>query len=660
MGKAMDKSRHLRASLATPTTQLALGGAAIGLLLFILLYGFTPLNMTNDSWLRGGYVEKDVIQHYAGWLFYRSSPLGFPLGVAGQMDYPTGGYIGFTDSIPLFALLFRPFASLLPASFQYFGLWGFLCSGLQGAAAALLLSLFSTSKKRILLLTTLFVLAPILLDRQLRHGALGAQWLILFSLYLYFKHRRTGRFFSPGFVALSALSITIHPYFIPMVFALLFALLVENAFLQRQWRQPLAMLALCLGACAGAGWLLGAFMKGSAAGSTPYGYFSMNLNALFNPEGRGYHWSLLLPPLNQRAGNYDGFNYLGLGLGLALACLTIDGLLHLRKWPVASMIKRHGGLLFVSAFLTLFAISNEVSAQGRLLFVLPLPTSLLRLATIFRSSGRMFYPVWYLLLLAACLYLLRRPALRWRTLAAGLLVAIQLIDLSPGLVAKAQSFRPYQPLVQSPLHSPFWQQTAGQYQHLASLDADGLQDSIFLALYAADNGMTTDDPFSARFDLNQREQQVAANIEALRTGTFREDTLYITSTPAVFLDLAEALDTKLFCARIDDHWFVFAPYNTGFKGYHGSDAVPVSAIPFTIADYSDALWDHGVLIESPNIVSFEDTAFARSRLEGKTALIADGVRYPILKIDYGDVGWLLVTLDTPSALPLQGVPLKSE
>lgn len=33
----------------------------IGLLTFIIIYGLTPLNVTNDSWIMAGYDEKDII-----------------------------------------------------------------------------------------------------------------------------------------------------------------------------------------------------------------------------------------------------------------------------------------------------------------------------------------------------------------------------------------------------------------------------------------------------------------------------------------------------------------------------------------------------------------------------------------------------------------------
>lgn len=649
--------QRLTAGLKTKQAQLVLTGALLGAAAFLLLYGFSPLNPANDAWLRGGYVERDTVQHYAGWLFYRASPLTFPLGIATEMNPPFGGYVGLSDSIPIFALLFRLLAGVLPVPFQYFGLWGFLCSILQGAAAALLLGLFTQNRLYNALLSLLFVFAPIFLDRQLRHGSLGAQWLILFALYLYFKHRRAGTFYSVGFVALCALSITIHPYFVPMVFAVLAALLLENAAKTKKWGQAAAMLGISLAATLAAGFVMGAFSTGTDSGSTPYGYFSMNLNALWNPSSRGYHWSLFLPAQNQTLGNYDGFNYLGLGVLLVLAAMAVDAVVHIRQRPLRRFVAPHWGLLLVSACLFVFAVSNQVTAQGRVLLTLPLPKVILDLAGMFRSSGRMFYPVWYLLLLAACVYLLRRPPVKWRTAAVCGLVLVQMADLSPALLAKATDFRPYQAMP-SPMQSDFWDETAGCFGRIASLDEEGLYAAMDLALYAADNGMVDDDAFTARFDTAQRNAQRQENLALLTGGAAPADTLFITSVEATFLEYAEALQGDFYCARIDGGWYVFAPYSGDFTGYSGADALPIDAYPLTIADYTDGLWDHGVLLSDRRVVCFEDSAFARRRVDGPAALRAPDGSYRILDVDYGDAGWILVTLDR-DATALQGQPLES-
>lgn len=636
------------------TQKMVFTGAVLGAAAFILLYGFFPLIMTDDTWVRGGYVERDIIQHYTGWLFYRSSPLTFPLGIATKMNIPFGSYIGLSDSIPLFALLFRLVEPLLPQTFQYFGLWAFLCSILQGAFASLLLSLFTKNNRYNLLLAPLFIFAPIFLDRQMRHSSLGAQWLILFCLYLYFKHRRSGRFFSRGFILAACLSIAIHPYFTPMVFALLFALLAENALAAKKWREPLLMLAASLGATAATAFVLGVFWGQSSAGSTPYGYFSMNLNALFNPTSRGYTWSLFLPVQNQVLGNYDGFNYLGLGVLLTLAVLGVDTLLHLKKWPVLAFLQNRFGLIFVSLSLTVFAVSNQITAQGRVLAYIPLPRILLQLAENLRSSGRMFYPVWYLLVLTCCVYVLRRPKPAFQKYAVVGLAALQLLDLSPALAAKARDFRPYEPFPPV-LQSTFWDYAAQNYTHIASLDAENLYSSMDLALLAIDHQMTTDDPFTARFDPAQRKTQMEQNRQEM-TGDFSPDTLYITSVEATFLDYAEALQTDFYCARVDEHWFVFAPKRADMPTDTFTGTLPIQDYPFMISTYSDAVWDRGVMIENTSVVCFEDSAFARARLDDWLGFTAAGETYQLREVSYKDPGWIIVTLDR-DASDLRNTPL---
>src|SRR5699024_4896446 len=83
-------------------------GAILGILAFLLVYCTASLDVTNDAFCRGGYLEKDIQQHYAGWLFYRQSALSFPLCVTTAVNAPQGVSIAYTDSIPLIALVCRP------------------------------------------------------------------------------------------------------------------------------------------------------------------------------------------------------------------------------------------------------------------------------------------------------------------------------------------------------------------------------------------------------------------------------------------------------------------------------------------------------------------------------------------------------------------------
>ena len=78
-----------------------------GVLVFLAVYGISPLDVANDAFCRGGYIEKDIQQHYAGWLFYRENAIEFPFCVTKAVNAPAGVSVAYTDSIPLLAALLR-------------------------------------------------------------------------------------------------------------------------------------------------------------------------------------------------------------------------------------------------------------------------------------------------------------------------------------------------------------------------------------------------------------------------------------------------------------------------------------------------------------------------------------------------------------------------
>ena len=306
------------------TWALLLLGALLGLAAFLCLYGTAPLDPANDAWIWYGYDETDIHQHYAGWLGFRNSSWQFPLAQADALAYPagTGVNISFTDSLPWVSVLFKLLAPVLPAQFQWFGLYELAAFILQSMAAALVLGLFLYDLLPLAAGTALFAFSPIMIERAFRHVALSSHYIVLFALYAYLRGRREQRCFMPVFWLLAALGVGITPYFLPMtaIFALLLA--VENAL---HTRKLLAPCGLFLGTCAAgyaAGVVLGSLNNGYSASRENYGVFSFNLNALFNPSSKGgYTWSRILPARPQLYGQYDGFNYLGFGMLALLGVL---------------------------------------------------------------------------------------------------------------------------------------------------------------------------------------------------------------------------------------------------------------------------------------------------------------------------------------------------
>lgn len=645
---------------------LLLCGGVLGALAFFAVLGFSPLDVTNDAFCRGGFIEKDIQQHYAGWLFYRQSPLDFPLCVAKNINWPQGLSIAYTDSIPLFAAFFRLLEPLLPATFQYFGWFTLLCLVLQGAFGARLLGLFSKGLAAPLIGDVLLMFSPVLWERVLRHTSLAAQFFVVAALYYYFAGRRSGRYAYAGLFALNILTITIHPYFVPMTYAVTAALLLGYAAHTRRWFKPALWLAADFVLTVAAGWAFGLFYGTANGGSDAlYGYFAMNLNSLWNPAGvGGVDWSLFLPMQNQVGGNYDAFAYLGAGVLAALALGLAVAVLQ-KRWHPVRLLRRHWPLALVCLVLTLFAVSHVITANGATLAVLPLPDQLIKLCSVFRSGGRMFWPVYYLLFCAAFVLTQHLPKGQKACVAlAGILAAVQLADLAPGLYQRHEAFAQAQAASAYPtdLTSDFWQQAAGRYAVLASMD--GIQnDALHLALYAADLGVVTTDPFAARFDAAALEQQREAWLEQLAQGETDAATLYLFADEGAFLQAVEPVSGgDAWCGRIDGaagSWYVIAP-GMADCALDESCVLYDDAYPLRLADYTDALWNRGVLDSTKQTVCFADAPFTRRKLENAAVLCADGIDYPILTVDDSDPGWLMVTLDIEDATVLWDKELETK
>lgn len=635
-------------------------GALIGCIAFFAVNTAASLDVTNVGWILTGYTEKDILQHYTGWLFYRQSALGFPLGVAQTMNWPHGCAVTYTDSIPLFAIIFRFFSALLPADFQYFGWYTLLCWMLQGASAAALLALFSDSIPAVLAGTVLFVFSPIMLERSFRHTALAAHFLLLLALYLYCKNIRRGFRYRWQYLALLSLATTLHPYFLPMLFAILFADLVQHAVAVREWKKPLGFLLAAFAAVAVTGYCIGIFSTSSSGNATGYGYFCMNLNSLFDPQSTGgYVWSRVIPVRPQALGSYDGFNYLGLGvLAALLPCAALCAVTR-RAGGLRALLRRHWMLLLCCLCLTAFAVSNTIVYSGKVLFRLPLPARLESLCSTFRASGRMFWPVYYLLFLFVFSVLAQwrpqRQALRrLPVLLLALLTAVQVCDLAPALAAKRSYFTAPQAQYRYPLTSPVWEELSGHYSHLCSLD-ESLYMALYPAYYAASSGMTTNDGFTARYDAATRADESAATIAQLMRGEYDPDTIYVTSKYETFRALAGAAGDKAWGVRLNWVWYVLIPKKAGVAAPAADETTAVYPdFPLSIPDHSDDSWTSGILNTNHAVCLFYDDVLTQPLLRDASALTCDGVTYRILKKDYSDTGWVMVTLDIEDANILLG------
>lgn len=501
-------------------------GGLIGLIVFLAIYGLAPLNPANDAFVLSGYLEKDVAQHYAGWKLFRNSPWSFPLGVGSHIEYPYGNSVSYTDSIPLFAIFFKAIRGILPQTFQYFGIFVMLCFILQGVFGALLTSLFAECKVYRSVGALLFSLAPVMIERSFRHCALAAHFLILAALYYYFKNRRKTKWSYIPFYVINALAITIHPYFLPFTFAIMFAFAVEDFIIGRNWWKPWFNIILSIVITLGTGYCIGAFTSGEVLAAVGYGYFSMNLNSYINPVSphfEGVHnWSEFLSDRAYFGGQTEGFNYLGVGV-IAAAALSFVAVVITQFKTAAKFVVNRFGIIFSTVCLTVFAFSNAIYWDDQMLLKIPYGEKLELLFGMFRATGRFGWMLFYLVFLLA-LYGIYKAVKNPKIACAIIipLVLLQIYDLSGVLKEKHDYFynfstenRQYRAME---AQHPFWEDAVQKVDGVmevgdvhAPLFGNGMID---LASMCGTYNKHINSCFCARFNYHER-YTIAENEENL-------------------------------------------------------------------------------------------------------------------------------------------------
>jgi hypothetical protein len=438
----------------------------------------------------------DAAQHVSGWWFYVRDDWHLPLLHTRRLAAPEGVSIAFTDSIPLAALLFKPFAAWLPTHFHYIGLWHGVAFVTQALAAVFVIRSLGVRHAWGAAVAAVFALTwPALLFR-LGHTSLLTHAVVLVALGLYVRgHVGTWsrRRLLVGFTALHLVALLLHPYLLAMAFAIFVAWAVDDAAARRSTAvSRRALGALATVAASAALVVLAALAVGYGGGATTavgYGIYSMNLAAPFcggrfidcvpaalaNQPLAAYHF------VDATTGQYEGFNYLGLGLGLVLLVALA---LHARALP--RLIGRSPTLFVILLAMAVYALSNRVFWQQTELLSVDLPASLRRVADSFRSTGRFFWPAGYALLFLGLAALLRRRTMGALAIGAVALVlqwtdtgplrariqhaaaAAPVDDLSPwaGVMPGVDSIRLYPPYDcdrTEPAVYLHWQRLAGYY-----------------------------------------------------------------------------------------------------------------------------------------------------------------------------------------------------
>ncbi len=375
----------------------------------------------------------DAAQHVVAQRYLIADAWRWPPTFAATLNTQEGGMnTAFADSIPAMALLLKLLRGALPEGFHGIGLFYGLAWVLQPVVAVW--ALRGTGERRLLPSLGVALAAasmPAWIGR-FGHAALCGHFLLLLGLGFYLRLLRVFRLrLWAAAVLVQVLALLVHPYLAAMSLALLAA--VPATRLLRG--EPFASAALGAGVGLGAvAATMTAFGYLGAGGDGGYGMYAMNLLSPVWPAGSGILGLPWSPQLDATGhGGWEGYNWLGLGLLLALALGVLA-----RPREALRLLRRHTGLALALLALTLLAISHKVGFGSRI--VLDLGTAPGPLEQ-FRASGRFFWPVAYALLLAAMLLLARiAPVL---CLTAGLIQFADAAPLRAALAAWAGQHQPW-------------------------------------------------------------------------------------------------------------------------------------------------------------------------------------------------------------------------
>lgn len=560
--------------------EVFLWAAAIGVFLYLYTYGTRFLNFCYVDWLlpqENGVSGADIVQHYMGWVNFRNSRWHFPIGLIENTVYPNMISIIYTDSVPLFAVVFKLFSSILPDDFQYMGLYGILCFALQGGVAGLILYQYMENRLAAVIGSIFFSSSIIMLLRMYTHTALAAHWIVLLSIYLW-KCKETEMTVKKSAISwgiLSALTILIQAYFFPMVWGCMFCSMLEAVLLRKSYKRCSIVLTVAAVMTIITGFLFGLFYGSMSVEAGGLGIYSFNLNALWNPLIPSASKIFKVLPVN--IGQGEGFAYLGAG---AIVLLVFNVLLLIEQiWVKKKNLFTRKSIpiwCFTLGFLVV-AVSPIVSF-GTHTFSYSVPQVVYKAWSVFRSSGRLIWPIYYMLMIFACVFMFRR--FKHKTFVClGLLsvaLCIQLYDQHGYRYETKINFEQRGVNV-SRLQSPAWKEISEEYKHIMvypNTDAIYSNKGGFkVQVFAQENNMTMNIVYLARNVSEEVNKDVYSYFDEVRAGRKPEqweDTCY------VFLDILPSEELGLNFYLLDDI-IVGVPYplktNAEAFGFEAGDVI---------------------------------------------------------------------------------------
>jgi hypothetical protein len=519
----------------------------LGVGAFFTVMGPFALDPQNIAWLAS---SDDIAQHYLGSVFFRYSPWTLPLGLNPNFGLEISSSIVFSDSIPIMAFLLKLLNPFLPEPFQYFGIWILLCFILQAMFSWLIIDLFCKDDFAKAFGTGLLVFAPPMINRLGAHTSLASHFLILIALFLLLRASQKHRVLY--WCVLMGLSSLVAFYLFAMVSVLWFTDLLDKTFKNKSITIKLFLIEITLVfvTLLFTFWQAGYFVINLGSSSDwGFGFYRMNLFSIFNPMG----WSQIVDRLyiNENGFEHEGFNYLGLGVIIALFAVLWQRGIPFKK--IVLYVRLRPFLFSGLLLFTLLSVSHNIGI-GPWNVSFKIPEVILSIGGVLRASGRLFWPVWYILVLAIIFGVVRGFSRHIAIAILALAMLVQIMDTSSfWRNLRRQMMAPKSSTFVSPLTSHFWNDVPKLYKKVIRRPIEGWpSDWQVFAAYAGLKRMATDSVYLARVNYGKFRSLNEDFEKDLQSSRLADDTLYIVSNHLVLPILAKINAQKYLFARIDN------------------------------------------------------------------------------------------------------------
>ena len=501
----------------------------LSIIIFYFQYGVGILNPTNIYWFLD-----DPYQSFIGWSFYRNADFfTYPLFKNYNLGMEIGSTIIYTDSLPLMAILFKPFSQFLPVDFQYLGMWILLCYILMAYFGYKIFNLYITGSYEKLICVLLLLISPIFLQRfNNGHIALMSHWIILCSFYIYLNKNYRLRFW----LILILLSSLVHAFILAMVLIIASFSTMKNIFNESISRETmgrylrfslhLTTIVLFTFFCL---YTFGYFDMNSERLDHGWGGYRLNLLSIINPEGLRTNWSMITGNIftyeNSRIGDYEGFNYLGLGMiiNMLLAIFLIIN----KKIMFSSANSKL--IIIFCLLLIIFSLTNHIAFGPYELLSYNFPEFLKIFTAPFRASGRFFWPVYYIIFISTLVIAFKHLDSKKVLVYALAILLIQVVDLSGGMrmINRISTNNQYSPLPKESLKIPGLDAVAKDYEKLIYVfPSYAPKNWIQLTYFAYRNNLKTNFMYFGRRNKTAEDRYISKIRLQFEKNNISKDSIY--------------------------------------------------------------------------------------------------------------------------------------